>query len=151
MSGEEPFVVNAVELPAAVVESPQNSDPSSLVHQSFPVRQPEEDIQEFYVRVRASMLRRARAKAAELLHSSFPWDELCLAISTTAAGAFLGSLTAVFAADEKAMKVFFQNILPAIATASFVAYLFLRKSKHVDSARVAKEISDNLPDPAKSR
>ena len=144
-----------VEQPAAVavaaaVVAPAPRDPASLVHHSFPVRQPEEDLLEFMVRVRASILRRARGKATLLAKPSFPWEEVLLAISTTATGAVLGGLTATFQAGSK-MEVLFQSILPAIAVGTFVAYLFLRNISRTNSAQLARDIIENIPDPDKSR
>lgn len=144
----DPLAPQAAAAPAAVVTPQPAAD--SLIHQSFPVRQPEQDLEEFYVYVRASQLKQARAAADANKSQGIPWDEILLAISTTSCGAFLGALTATFEKGSKWPILFF-NILPAITVGAFVAYLFMRASAKKATGHLAGKILETIPDPDKAR
>jgi hypothetical protein len=150
MTGPEPPRPQAQLLPAADIQAQQPPVGSSLVHQSFPVRQPEEDSSEFLVRVRASTLRRVRTKLGELAEVPFPLSELLLGLSTLAIGTFLGALTADVTAGT-AKAVFFYTVLPVVGVSSLVAYLLLRRGSQSDTHRVGNDALSELPDPDKTR
>jgi hypothetical protein len=142
---------NAEPLPVADVEANEASEASKNVeYEAYPVRKPEEDLSDFKIQVRASTLIRCRTKLAKVAQSRFPWHEVLLALSTLAAGAFLGALPAGLQAGT-AGAIFFYTILPVVAVASFVAYLFLRRAMLRDPADIAADALAELPDPDKTR
>jgi len=120
-------------------------------YEAYPVRKPEEDLNDFKIQIRASTLRRCRFKLAQLSHSAFPWYEVLLGISTLSGGAFLGSLTSDNLPAKGFLAIFFNTILPIITVASFVAYVLLRHSTLKDSSEIGKEVLADLPNPEKTR
>jgi hypothetical protein len=148
MDDFQPPPANAQALPAADVMAP--SPTGNVEYEAFPVRKPEEDLNDFKVQVRASTLARCRTRLGQATSASFPWHEGALGVSTMAAGAFLGALPA----DIKPgtiQAVLFSTVLPVIAVAAFVAYLFLRRAALTEPARAAADVLAELPDPNKTR
>src|SRR5712692_5290350 len=78
-------------VPAADVTAPP-VDAGSIVHQSYPLRQPEEDANEILVKVRGTTLRRVRKRLSTLLLGRFPWSEVLLGVATLFLGASFGAL-----------------------------------------------------------
>lgn len=144
----QPPRANAEALPAADVTAPIS--PENMEYEAFPVRKPEEDLNDFKVQVFASTLRRCRAMLSKISTSSFPWHEIALGLSTLAAGAYLGALPAEIKIDTWFGK-FFHTFLPALAVAAFVAYFFLRRSTTADPAHIASTVLSELPDPDRTR
>ena len=79
-----------VTVPAADFTAPP-VDYGSVVHQSFPLRQPEEDANEIIIQVRGTILRRVRKRLSVLLTPKFPWPEVLLGLATL----FLGGTSSV--------------------------------------------------------
>lgn len=144
----QPPQANATPLPAADVSAAQTAD--NVEYEAFPVRKPEEDLNDFKVKVRASTLSRCRMKLAKVSNPNFPWHEGALGASTLATGAFFGALTADIKAGT-GQWIFFFAVLPTIAVATFVAYIFLRRSALYEPASAAAEVLSELPDPDKAR
>ena len=135
-------------IPAAdVLPAP---DPTEIAYQAFPVRSPEDDINDFIVKVKASTLRRCRARLTDIKPKKFPYGEVSLGVATMAWGAVLGALPAGIKPDTW-QAIFFFNLLPVLATAATVGYLFLRHFSAVDYTQRAQEVLDQLPDPDKTR
>lgn len=145
----QPPEPTAAPLPAADVQAPTGPAPA-LVQQAFPVRQAEDDINEFFVQVRASTLKRCRSGLGDIAHSRFPWHEVALAIASSAYGAFLGALPADLNPGSRS-AVFFYTILPVLGTGSLVAFYFLRRASTVDAAQRANQLLEDLPDPDRTR
>lgn len=148
MDDFQPPRANAQTLPAADVTAPSSS--ANMVYDTFPLRKPEEDLNDFKVEVFASTLRRCRAKLSVIKASSFPWHEIALALSTLAAGTYLGGLPAEIKLDTSLGR-FFHTVLPAVALSAFVAYIFLRRLTVADPARAASDALDELTDPERTR
>lgn len=148
MEDLQPPPANATPLPAADISAAAPA--GNVEYEAYPVRKPEEDLNDFKVQVRASTLTRCRAKLSQVSVPRFPWHEVALGASTLAAGAFLGALPA----DIKAGSVqatFFYTLLPIVAVGAFVAYLFLRHSTIRDPSNATAEVLSELPDPDKTR
>lgn len=144
----QPQTENATALPAADVTVVTQAGP--IEHESYPVKKPEEDLNEFKVQVRASTLNRCRAKLMQVAEARFPWHELALGGSTLAGGAFLGALPADIKSGTLCSVVFY-TLLPIAAVGAFVAYLFLRRQVTTGCVSSANEILSELPDPHKAR
>jgi hypothetical protein len=144
----EPPVPNASPLPVADVTAAATG--GNVEYEAFPVRKPEQDLNDFKVQVRASTLARCRAKLAPLSGPAFPWHEVCLGVSTMAAGAFLGALPADIKVGSP-QAIFFYTILPVIAASALIAYVFLRRLALRDAAIAASEVLSELPDPERTR
>ena len=134
-------------LPAADLQA---TAVGSVEYESYPVRRPEADLNDFKVQVRASTLSRCRGRLASATRRSFPWHELALGISTLAGGGVVGALPANITAGST-NALFFFSVLPVIAAASFVAYLFLRGSEVRRSADAVADALAELPNPDETR
>lgn len=110
--------------PAADVKA--SAAPGKVEYESFPIKKPEEDLNDFKVQVRASTLTHVRTKLERLSKSAVAWHELALGGSSLAIGGFLGALPAKLTSGT-AGAVFFYTILPVVGVSSLVAYLFLRR------------------------
>ena len=143
-----PPPANAQALPAADVLAPPPT--GDVEYEAFPVRKPEEDLNDFKIQVRASTLSRCRSRLEQAAKASFPWHELALGVSTLATGTVLGALPADIKPGTS-QAILFYTVLPAIAVAAFVAYLFLRRSGVAEPARAAAEVLSELPDPNRTR
>jgi hypothetical protein len=144
----QPPPANATPLPVADVAAATSA--GNVEYETYPVRKPEEDLNDFKVQVRASTLTRCRAKLNQISDPRFPWHEVALGASTLATGAFLGALPADIKAGTP-QAVFFYTVLPIIAVGAFVAYLFLRRLTIVEPTTVAADVLSELPDPHKAR
>lgn len=149
MNEFQPPPSNASALPAADVQA-VGGQTSPVVHEAYPVRRPEADVNEFIVQVRASTLNRCRSRLTRIANMAFPWHELALGVCTLAIGAFLGALPANLKPESR-WTVFFYTIMPVLGVGSGVAFLFLRKKPSVDAAADANEVLRELPDPDKTR
>jgi amino acid transporter len=139
---------SATGLPAADVQAAVAG--GTVVHQAFPVRRLESELNDFFVQVRASTLNRCRSRLAKVTKARFPWHEVMLGVSSLAFGAFLGALPA----DLKAatfQAVVFYTLMPIVGVGSGVAFFFLRHKSGSDAVQEADEVLADLPDPDKAR
>lgn len=145
----KPSPPSAKELPAADVTAPAGSA-GAIVNQSFPVRQPEQDLDEFLIQVRASTLKRCRRHLERIRRGKLPWHEILLAFSSLSYGAVLGAVPANIPLGTPKWYFFFVA-LPVVGTGTAVAYFFKRKEAGPDASTVAGEVLEDLPDPGKTR
>lgn len=139
----------AISAPAAEVQAPATGS-GSVVHQAYPLKQPEAELNEFMIKVRASILLRARRKLSALAKTKFPWPEVLLGLCTLCAGSTLGAIaTGVLWSSSKAP--FFYGLLPIAAVASGVAYGLLRHLAPEKASEIAQDILEELPDPDRSK
>ena len=148
MDDFQPPPPNARGLPAADLTA--SAQTSNVEYEAFPVRKPEEDLNDFKLQVRASTLTRCRTRLAQISNVSFPWHELALGVGTLAAGVYLGTIPAEIK-PETAQSTVFNTIMPAVAASALVAYFFLRRGALVDPVRAASDVLSELPDPTRSR
>jgi hypothetical protein len=131
----------------------------SIVHQSYPLRQPEEDASEILVQVRGTTLRRARKRLFELQADRFPWSEILLGVATICIGGYLGALAAGLpwgtvtknTAVPTLLGVLFYAMMPAVFTGCAVGYLLTRRSSTLETSSVARDILTELPDPDRAK
>lgn len=135
-------------IPAAEFQAPAGAE--NIEYESFPIKKPIEDLDDFKVQVRASTLRRARSKLHGIKGPEFQWQELALGACTLAFGGVLGALPAGLS-KSATLAVIYYIVLPVIGTGSLVAYLFLRHLDYQNPARSAREALSELPDPDKAR
>lgn len=111
----------------------------------YPVRQPRDERNDFFVEVRASVLRKARRKVAQLARGPFPWYEVALAISTTSLGVFLAAV------PQGDVKLDSKSIPPlwflVVAVGLGVAYFFLRVRYVELPSTAATDLLNEIPDP----
>lgn len=148
MDNFQPIGSSARALPAADVMAGNSRE--NVEYQAFPVRKPEEDLNDFIIKVRASKLASCRSRLLQLAKAPFPWHELLLGLSTMSTGAYFGALPAIIPPDTS-LSLLFNTLLPMIGAASFVAYLFLRHTALVNPSKLAFDLLSELPDPDKTR
>lgn len=149
---------NVVAVPAADVQAPP-PNPATVVHESYPLLQSEEDANEILVRVRGSTLRRVRKRLASLKHEGFPWSEVLLGLATLSFGASLGALASKLPwaevesgiATPTISAILFYVVLPLIGAAAAVAFFMRRYHTRVQAASVATELLEDLPDPERTK
>lgn len=149
MDEMKPPPPSATPVLAADVQFPP-ADAGSVVHQAYPLRQPEEELNEFLIKVRASILLRARRKLSTLLTVKFPWPEALLGLSTLCIGSTLGAV----ASDVPwncSKAPFFYLLLPVVSIGSGVAYALLRHLTPQKASSIAQDILEELPDPDRTK
>jgi hypothetical protein len=141
---------NAEAIPTADVHLPTTS--GDYRHAAYPVKRPEEEINEFMVECRATTLMRCREKLSAIRDSSFPWHEFLLVIASLAIGTSLGALSSevTYTGDPTRWKFLFM-FLPFVGLGTGIAYLFLRHQSIKVAVATAREILEDLPDPNNSK
>lgn len=143
-----PAEAPVVRQPAADVRAPQVGEGNQVTY-TFPIRQPEEDFNDFQVGVRASLLKRCRARLRSISGDRFPLPEVLLGIATLTAGATFSAVISGVQLDSWRGVVFFV-ILPMVAVGSGVAYGMLRHFSLRTTQQLAEDILADLPDPDRS-
>ncbi len=146
----EPFVPEetASSLPMADAKMNPANGPGVTPYY-YQVKQPEEDLNDFIIEVRASKLRNIRKKISQLANSSFPWHELLLGISTTALGAFFSGLLSNISLLSLQGKFVF-ILCPVIAMGAGVGYFFKRYVDLKIPKILAEDLLNELVDPDKT-
>jgi hypothetical protein len=139
---EPPPVTSAT---AADVRAPRAGEGSQVTY-TYPIRQPERDLNDFQVGVRASVLERCRSRLSSVSAPTFPLGDLLLGAATLFAGAFLSALmSGVCLASWRG--VLFYILSPIIATGTGVAFAFVRTSYGRSCHEAVKNVLDELPNP----
>ncbi|CEN21232.1 hypothetical protein [Paraclostridium sordellii] len=113
---------------------------------TYPIKQPDEYVNDFMVSLRASEIRKVRKYCDDAKKSKFPLHELLLAISTTCIGCFLGAVASnVDLASLKGIIMYFVSSI--VASSTFVAYLFVRKNAIDDINELADKVKEYIVDP----
>jgi hypothetical protein len=141
-------------VPAADVVAPAGNE-GPIVHQSFPLRQAEEDANEIMVGIRGRVLRRVRSRLTSLIAKTFPWPEVLLGLATLSFGGLLGALGSSLpwavidngTPSPNFKAVFFYVALPVFGAAAAVGFLSLRHFSARSTSDVASAVLDELPDP----
>jgi hypothetical protein len=141
---------NVEVIPTADIRLPTNS--GDYRHAAYPVKRPEEEINEFMVECRATTLVRCREKLSAIRDSSLPLHEFLLAIASLAIGTSLGALSSeiTYTSNPPLWKFLFM-LLPCIGLGAGIAYFFLRHQSNKVNGAAAKEILQDLPDPNNSK
>jgi hypothetical protein len=140
-----PGQASTIEEHAADVRAPAVGEGSQVTY-TYPIRQPEEDFNDFQVGIRASVLRRCRRRLENLVRNTFPTEEVLLAVSMLAAGGSLSAIVAEVALASWRGVVFF-IALPLISVGCGVAYGMLRHFTLRTVKQVSEDILDDLSNP----
>lgn len=135
--------------PVADVHAPQAGEGNQVTY-TYPIRQPERDLNDFQVGVRASVLKRCRSRLSSASGSTFPLADLLLGVATLTAGAFLSALVSDVCLDSWRGKLFY-IISPIVAVGTGVAFVFVRKSYDRSCHEAARDVLDDLPDPEQTK
>jgi hypothetical protein len=141
---------NVQAIPTADIHLP--TSPGDYRHAAYPVKRPEEEINEFMVECRATTLIRCRDKLSAIRDSSFPWHEILLAIASLVIGTSLGALSSeITYTNNPGLWRFLFMLLPSVGLSAGIAYFFLRHQSNKLNVATAREILQDLPDPNKSK
>ncbi|MDO8264330.1 MAG: hypothetical protein Q7T21_14065 [Gallionella sp.] len=145
-----PPIPMVASIPTADVGLPPEGN--NVRHAAYPVKQPEEELNEYLIEVRATKLTKCRTLLTALQGEKFSWAELLLAVSSLAIGASLGALSSdiTYTSNASLWKFLFVA-LPLIGVATLTAYFFVRQTTSQNASSTAKAVLDELPDPAKSK
>ena len=113
---------------------------------TYVIKQPDEYAKDFIVGLRASEIRKVRKCCEEAKKNKFPWCEILLAISTSCVGCSLGAFASSVALNSL-KGVFMYIISLIIATGTFVAYLFMRKTSVTDVNDLAEKVKEYIINP----
>ncbi|HAT4245993.1 hypothetical protein LIZ77_05480 [Clostridium perfringens] len=123
-----------------------NASMSNTTTLTYQIKQPNEYLNDFMVSLRASEIKKVRGLCDDAKKSSFPWNEILLAIATTFLGCILGALVSNIQLNS--LKGIIIYILGGvIASGTLVAYFFVRKNAIDDINRLADNIKEYIVDP----
>jgi len=100
----------------------------------------------FSVAIPSDTLLRARRMLTEISKAHFHPSELCLTVSAAAGGGLLSAIQRGTDGSSPLWWIYF-GILPAVALAGLVAYLFLITMSGSQPSALAKATLELLPDP----
>jgi hypothetical protein len=112
---------------------------------------PDEDVNDFVVEVRASVLRRVRKQLKAIASFRPGWADVALALCGVALGGVLGAIAGAveFAGFRGAL---FYVVCPSVLVGSGIAYLFLRRlAGQKMPAQLADGILADIPDPSRAQ
>lgn len=115
----------------------------------YPVKQAEEDKNDFIVEVKASKLRKVRSKLELLANERFPLYECLLGIASAFLGAFLSGLASDMVLNSSKGIIIF-IVCPIVATGTGVAYFYQRRISVNPPKVLINDIMDDLADPDKA-
>lgn len=126
------------------------TDAGAVLKLNSALRWPEEDINDFPVRVRASVLTRCRERLLALTRAEFALGELLLGVASLAMGGLFSALTSGIPLESFRGGAFFIG-LPLVGMGAGVAYAIRRQTDLISVRQLAGECLKDLPDPAKAK
>jgi hypothetical protein len=116
------------------------------VTRTFPIRWPEEDLDDFQVGVRATVLAHCRANLKLIAAVQFPWAEVLLGAASLSLGASASAwISGVPLGGVKG--VIFYVATPIIGSGAAVAYFMMRRFWSDNAHGLAQAVLKELPDP----
>ena len=152
MDSLRPLQANAQSMPAADVtfENKLSFEDSKMNYHAYQVKTPQQDLEDFIIQVRASILNKCRNKLNILVRRKFAWKEFCLAFSTLFGGLGLGALTSNI--EPNTWKyIFFYTACPVLFIGLMVACIFLEHNATQNPRDIITEVLTDLPDPKEAR
>ena len=142
---------SAQSVPAADVTL-SSSRPDEYRHASYPVRRPAEEVDEFLVECRASVLQQVRAKLEKIKNTNFTLAEVILTAAATTGGTWLGAFSSsiTYTSDPWLWRLYFA-FLPFVALALALIYFFKRQQTLSKASDLATEVLAALPDPKNTK
>ncbi len=131
--------------PTADIQAPP-VDRAVTVTRTYPVRQPEEDWNDYHVVVRATVLRKVRKRLGTLSGYSHQRPEMLLGLATLCAGAALSALVSGVPLGS-AKGALFYVLMPFIASGTGALYFAQRRSSTRTAQDVSEDVLAELPDP----
>lgn len=107
---------------------------------------PNDDVNDFIIQVRASLIKRIRDKLSPLCKQKFPLTEILLGVSTTLIGVVLSSIAADIKITETKGIIIFV-VLPVIAAICGTSYFFVRANNVVSISKFAEDLLEEIPNP----
>jgi hypothetical protein len=151
MDSNKIFPSSAQSIPAADVQLKGDASEVLTSTRTYPVKQPNEDANDFMIEIRASVLNRIRGELDSAKDEKFQWHEVCLALSTAFCGATLGglggALPLVVNGTASRTGVLFYIVFPVLSVFFGVFYYFKRREDNICASKLAAAMLKQLPDP----
>lgn len=112
---------------------------------TFPLLSLDEDLNEKFIKIKLSQLRKIRAKILPYTRQRFNYTDLLLGLFTTFIGVIFGALLSELGLDDWKGKLTY-IVLPILAAISGTSYFFIKNIGQKNVNELANEILENIPD-----
>lgn len=112
---------------------------------TFPVLSLDEDLNEKFIKIKLSQLKKIRSKILPYTQKNFNYTDLLLGLFTTLIGVIIGALLAELSLDQWKGKLTY-ILLPILAAISGTSYFFIKHINQKNVSELAKEVLENIPD-----
>jgi len=130
-----------------VDDTPQNKEEVTTTI-TYAVKSLEEDINDYFVKVKASQLQTIRTNLEPYKNTKDDFSDFLLSVSSTLLGIVIGAFYADLKLDTNLGKFTF-IVLPILVAVSGTSYFFLRKDKIKSIKTFAEELLKQIPNPEK--
>lgn len=113
------------------------------------VKHPEEELNDFYVRVRASLLSKVRIKLGGVKENKIDWSELFLAIGMLFIGIFSNEYSQTTELNESQLFWFLAKLV--VGLLCIFGYIIFKVIKYKSTQHTVSEILKEIPDPDKTQ
>ena len=131
--------------PDYVVKSDGNKDLTTSVR-TYSVTVPEDEANDFVVEVRASVLKDIRSTLDKHSKSSFPWQEILLAITAILLGGFFSGIFSSLKIETDLGKLVFVAF-PVISGITGTSYFFVRRDDNKSISDLSNDLLNKIPNP----
>jgi hypothetical protein len=112
---------------------------------TFPVLSLDEDLNEKFIKIKLSQLKKIRNKIFPYTQKKFNYTDLLLGLFTTLIGVIIGALLSELSLNEWKGKLTY-IVLPILAAISGTSYFFIKHINQKNVSELAKEVLENIPD-----
>src|SRR5690554_6378830 len=112
---------------------------------TFPVLSLDEDLNEKYIKIKLSQLKKIRTKILPYTRKMFNYTDLLLGLFTTLIGVIIGVLLSELGLDSWKGKWTY-IALPILAAISGTSYFFIKHINQKNVSELANEVLENIPD-----
>lgn len=112
---------------------------------TFPVLSLDEDLNEKFIKIKLSQLKKIRAKIIPYTQKRFNYTDLLLGLFTTLIGIIIGALLSDLNLENWKGKLTY-IVLPILAAISGTSYFFIKHIHQKNVSELANEVLENIPD-----
>jgi hypothetical protein len=112
---------------------------------TFPVLSLDEDLNEKFIKIKLSQLKKLRNKIIPFTKKNFNYPDLILGVFTTLLGVIIGALISKLSLSEWTGKLTY-IVFPILAAISGTSYFFIKHINQKSISDFANEILQEIPD-----
>ena len=112
---------------------------------TFPVLSLDEDLNEKFIKVKLSQLKKIRTKIIPYTQKRFNYTDLLLGLFTTLIGVIIGALLSDLSLENWQGKLTY-IVLPILGAISGTSYFFIKHINQNNVSELANDILENIPD-----